>query len=242
MSTTDPVATADREAREAQADVDSTESELASGQKKVPFARLHRIRDRARHAELTAQAARAKAEQERREAHAAALADLAAEIDAAAAQGATGLPEAIQGVAAACARVRELAAAHDAGVAALRAAAIDLGCRPPAPGGPREVDARIAVTKDGVQHDRAVLYTVSDHVRAVIERAVAGDIVSAAALVKASGVVEPPKRADHYLRGRNGQIIVLQVELSQIQRNQIKKGDLVPLTEAEIRAYLAGER
>jgi hypothetical protein len=60
--------------------------------------------------------------------------------------------------------------------------------------------------------------------------------------VKASGVVEPPKRADHYLRGSNGQLIVLTGELSQIQLNQINKGDLVPLTEPEIRTYLAGER
>jgi hypothetical protein len=239
--TTDP-ALAEHEAQEAQAEVDRTESELASGQRKVPFARLHRIRDKARHAELTAQAARANAEQQHREARAAALAELAGEIDAAAAQGGAELPEALQDVAAACARVRQLAVAHDAGVAALRAAAIDLGCRPPAPGGPREIDARIAVTKDGVQHDRAVLYTVSDHVRTVIERAVAGDVVTAAALVKASGVVEPPKRADHYLRGSNGQLIVLTGELSQIQLNQINKGDLVPLTEPEIRTYLAGER
>lgn len=128
-------------------------------------------------------------------------------------------------------------------MAALRAAAIDLGCQPPTPGGPREIDAKIAVPKDsGVQHDRAVLYTVSGHVRAVIERAAAGDVVTAAALVNASGDVEPPKRADHYLRGRGGQLIALTGELSQIQRNQIQKGDLVPLTEAQIRAYLAGER
>jgi len=243
--TTGTVADAAAQARQAQDDVDTAERQLASGSRNIPFAALHKIRDRARHAALEREAARAKAERQHQAGHQAALAELAAAIDEAAGDaGPAGvaIAEALGDVAAAVARVRKLAADHDATVAELRATAAELGCRAAAPGGPREADALVAVASDGgVQHDRTVLRPVSPRVMAVVGHAVAGDVISAAALVGASQLVDRPKRADHHFRGRNGALIVWNGPLSEIQRNQIKNGDLTALTEAEIAAYQAGD-
>jgi hypothetical protein len=237
------VATADREAAEAHADVQAAEAGIAAGRRKISPGKLVDLVTKARHADLTAQAAHRAAEQGRVQARATALTELGKQVDAAAAGAGTDIAEALGEAAAACARVRTLAAEHDARVAELADAALALGARGPVPGGVRRGDQGIAVTgTGGVRHDETVLVPVAPQLEAAIAHAVLGDVVSAQAAIRAVQKAATPKRADHYLRGRGGMVVTVDGPPNEHQAAQIRTGQLVELNETEILAYLDGER
>ncbi|HVB45581.1 MAG TPA: hypothetical protein VNF47_23140 [Streptosporangiaceae bacterium] len=153
-------------------------------------------------------------------------------------------------MAAAVAKVQALAAAHDATVSDLMTAALGLGARGLVPGGVRRGDEGIAVdagtggrTVNGtVRHGTTVLMLVGPQLAPAIAHAVAGDIISAQAAIRATQTGAAPKRADRYFRGRGGMILPVTDDLNSFQLAQVRNGDLVELPESEILRYLDGER
>jgi hypothetical protein len=235
------VATAEREAEEARAAVADAEQGIKTGRRKVSPSRLVEIVTRARHSELAAQEARGRAEREREGARRQALKALGAEIASAAAGAGVGIPEALADVADAAARVRGLASAHDTRVADLVDAAQALGARGVAPGGPREADERVALSGGGVVHATTAVIPLGKSLEEAISHAVAGDLLYAQAVVRPVKTMPVPRRADHYFRGRGGQLVPVFGDLNEHQRAQVRNGDLTPLTESQIVVYLAGD-
>jgi hypothetical protein len=235
------VATAEREAEEARAAVADAEQAIKTGRRKVTASKLVEILGRRQHAELTAVEARDRAERDREDARRQALKALGAEIDAAAAGAGADIAEALADVADAAARVRSLASAHDTRLADLADAARALGARGVAPGGPREADERVALSGGGVVHATTAVIPFGESLEESIAHAVAGDLVSARAAVKPVRTLPVPRRAAAYFRGRGGLLVPVFSELNEGQRAQVMNGDLTPLTESQILAYLAGD-
>ena len=233
------IGTAQAEASAAQSAVSETEAALASGERVVSADRLHKVRDKARHAVLDLQGKQARAEREAAEARSASLAELGAEHTKLAAQAPPRLEARLQALAAAAAAVREEIALHNGQVADLAAAAQDLRVEPPAPLGPRESSGFIALAGGTVRYRDTVLAPVSDPVT-VVSLAVSGDV--AGALAEAMPVREamPGRRARYYFRSRSG-VLVTAEDISACQRQQLQAGTLVPLSEREIAAYLRGD-
>jgi hypothetical protein len=236
------VAQAERELTETAGAVTAAETQLASGGRSIGAGTLNKLRDAWRHADLTAQGARQKAERDRLAARLDGLGQIGTEVDklAADAGGATSeLADALQAVALACARVRTLATAHDGAVAALVAAANDLGAEPMAPAGPRSTSAFVAVRGTSIVHKRTQVSPVGDRVARALAQAVAGDPVSA--ITDADAVTQRPeaRRASYHFRGGNGLIHTFDNLTDGIQA-QVRSGDLKPLTESEIIAYMEG--
>lgn len=233
---------ADADAAAARAAVDQAEDAIASG-KRFGVDKLTALVTRSRHADLTAEAARAKAEQEREQARREALTGVAAEIDALAEAGVEGLREALADVAAAAERARQAARAWDAQLTEVDGAASALSCRAPAPGGPREADERVAIRDDGtVYHGETVLKRLGSRIDAALGHALGGDVVSATAAAEVTAKARTPERADHYVRGRGGLVVAIYGDPDVNQQAQLRTGQLVELNEREIRAYLAGDR
>jgi hypothetical protein len=221
--------------------VDAAERAITGG-KRVSLDKLTTLVTRARHADLTATATHAQAEQDREQARQEALVVLGAEIDAMAAAGAEDLEQALADVADAVGRARRAAEGWDKHLAEVARAARDLDCSAPAPGGPREADQRVAVTRDGtVYHAENALKPVVGQMVAALQHAVDGDVVSALAVAEVKARTRIPARADHYLRGRRGMILPVVGDLTEHQRGQVRCGDLVELTESQVRSYLAGD-
>ena len=235
------VETAEREADNARAAVKDAEQAIRTGRRKISPGKLVDLVTKARHADLTAQAAHRAAEQERNDARVAALLELGKQVDAAAAGAGADVAEALAEAAAACARVRALAGEHDHVVAELAGAARALGARRPVPGGVRRGDQGIAVSGGTVRHAETVLVPVGPQLEAAIGHAVQGDVVSAQAAIQAVQTATTPKRADGYLRGRGGMIVPVDGPLNEHQVSQIRSGDLVELNESQTLAYLDGE-
>jgi hypothetical protein len=239
--TTD-TATAQREADQAHADVRSAEADIVGGRRRIGPGKLVDLVTRARHADLTAQAAHQAAERARSDARKTALIELGKQIDAAAAGAGADIAEALVDVAGACAKVRALAAAHDATVSDLMAAALGIGAHGPVPGGVRRADEGIAVGDGAVRHGTIVLQPVGPQLGPAIAHAIAGDVISAQAAIRATLTAAVPQRADRYFRGRGGMLLPIFGDLSPIQMAQVGNGDLVELSESEILRYLDGER
>jgi hypothetical protein len=238
--TTD-IATAQREADQAHADVRSAEADIAGGRRRIGPGKLVDLVTRARHADLTAQAAHQAAERARSDARKTALVELGKQIDAAASGAGADIAEGLVDVAGACAKVKALAAAHDATVSDLMAAALGLGAHGPVPGGVRRGDEGIAVGDGAVRHGSTVLQPVGPQLGPAIAHAVAGDVISAQATIRATHTAAVPQRADHYYRGRGGMILPVFGDLNANQLAQVRNGDLVELSESQILAYLDGE-
>jgi hypothetical protein len=240
--TTD-VALAEREAEQARHAAETAETDLASGKRSVGFDALHRLRDKMRHADAAAAGARAKAERDREAARLGALEELGKRIDAAAASAGKEIAAALADTAEAVRRVREAVTAHDEEVAEFATAATDLGATRPAPGGPRPADAGVAVAHDGrVWHGRTLLRPISARLDEALGHALRDDAVSAIAAVQGCETAPEPRRAAHYFRSaRGGAIHAFEDPLPPVHAAQVRSGDLVPLTESEIVAFLAGE-
>lgn len=232
---------ADRERAEAGAAVDAAEAQLASGARGVSIAALNRLRDKFRHADLSAQGAHERAERERQGARLSGLGEIGDQVDALAATGSAEMAEAFRALAGAAARVRALAARWDGTVSGLAAAARDLGAEPPAPGGPRKSSGFVAVRDRAVVHKRTEVRPVAPHLDQAIAAAVSGDAEQAIALAVMVAGLPEPRRAGNYLRAAGGQVIAYDNPLPGGIAHQVSSGELVPLSDAEISRYLAGE-
>ena len=119
------VADTEADAAGARQDVERAERDLATGARNVGVSALHKLRDAWRHADLSAQGARERAERDRQAARLKGLAEIGAEVGRlAAGTDLDGLGQALADVATAAGRARAIAAAHDAAVADLIAAAV----------------------------------------------------------------------------------------------------------------------
>jgi hypothetical protein len=233
---------AETDAAAARGDVDRAEQEIASGSKRVTATALHKLRDAFRHADLSAQAARKQAELDRRAVRMTGLEKIGAEVDRLVASDETAeMTAALRDVAAACARFRALAAAHDEAVAELVAAAQDLGAEPPAPGGPRATSAYVAVARNAIVHRRTKVSPLGSCATA-LAKAMEGDVDAALAELKVAVQQREPKRPDYLLRGGSGQLIAITGELDPAMAARIRdpNGDVKQLSEQEIDLYLAG--
>ena len=243
MTTTPTIDQAEADAAAARADVDRAEQEIASGSKRITAGALHKVRDAWRHADLTAQATRKKAEEERRAAQAAGLERIGTEVDRlAAADETVAMAEALRDVATACARFRRLAESHDEAVAELVAAAVDLGVEPPAPGGPRPTSAHVAVDRKAIVHKRTRVSPLSS-CAAALGKAMEGDVDAALAEVRVAIQVREPKRPDYLIRGANGQLIACTGDLDPIMAAQVSNPNSGThrLSEHEIDLYMNGQ-
>jgi hypothetical protein len=233
---------ADGERAEAAAAVDAAEAQLASGARGVSISALTRLRDKFRHADLSAQGAHQRAERERQAARLSGLGEIGDQVDALAAGGGAELAGAFRALAAAADRVRALAAGWDGTVGMLADAARDLGAEPPAPSGPRKSSSFISVCSGAVVHKRTEVRPVAPHLDQAIVAAVSGDADKAITLTAMVKGLPEPKRADNYFRApSSGQVIAYDDPLPGGIAVQIANGELVPLSEVEVSRYLAGE-
>jgi hypothetical protein len=222
--------------------VDEAEGDLLSGKRSISADVLHKLRDGWRHADLTAERTRQAAEQERREARLTGLAAVGAEVDKLAQpEHAEQLAEALREVAAACARFRALADAHDVDVADLVAAAADLKAEAAAPGGPRESSSFVAVKGDSIAHRRITVRPLGGRVRAALGHAMGGDIGRAVAEVRSAATAPESKRPDHLLRSGSGGLFPMDDPLNDGIRAQIRAGNLVELSAYDVDRYMKGE-
>jgi hypothetical protein len=235
-------------AADARTAVDQAEADLVSGKRSISADALHKLRARWRHADLTAERTRRAAEQERREARLTGLAAIGAEVDKLAQPEHTErLAEALRDVAAAVAKFRNLAAAHDADVADLVAAATDLKAEPEAPSGPRGTSSYIAVKGTAIIHRRTTITALGSRVHAAVGHAVSGDIDRAIAEVRAATTVPEPRRPDYLLRNvRSGMIVPIHGPLNdgmaaQLKRNNPLSGTLEELSAHDVDRWMRGE-
>lgn len=242
--------TEDAQARAADAEreVVQAEADLASGKRSISNVVLHKLRDTWRHADLSAQGVRQKAEQERREARLSGLAAIGDQVDELArAEHAERLADALRAAAVAYNQVRVLAAAHDADVAALVAAATEFRAEPAAPEGPRGTSAYIAVKGAAIAHGRVTVSPLGDRIRTALGYAVNGDIDRAVAEVRSVTAAPEPRRPDHLLRNaRSGMLVPIFGELNEGMRAQLRStnprsGDVDELSDHDIDLYMKGE-
>lgn len=243
MTTTPALGQAEADAEAAKIDVDRAEQEIVSGSKRITAAGLHKLRDAWRHADLTAQGARRKAEQDRIAARLDGLERIGVEVDRLGTTNETAaMSDALRDIATACARFRGLAAAHDETVAELVAAATDLGAEPEAPGGPRPTSAHVAVNRDTITHRRTKVSPVGDCADA-LSKAMQGDVDAALAGIRTAIQVREPKRPDYLLRGANGMLITIIGDLTPAMAAQIRdpNSGTQALSDHEIDLYMDGE-
>jgi vacuolar-type H+-ATPase subunit E/Vma4 len=237
-TTTDPQA----DAAAAKKAVDEAEADLVSGKRSVSADVLHKLQDAWRHADLSAQGTRQKAERERREARLTGLTAVGDQVDELArGDNAERLMDALRAAAAACARVGAIAASHDADVAALVAVASDLGAEPAAPGGPRSTSAYIAVKGTAIVHKGVTVSPIGDRIRAALGWAIGGNLRMAAAEVQTVTRTRDPQRPDHLLRNPAGMLFPIHGPLNDGMSSQVRTGSLAKLSEHEIDLYMKGE-
>lgn len=243
MTQTIDVDRADRDVAGAAAAVDEAERELADGAQKVTASGLHQLRDKFRHAELTARGAHARAERNREAARAAGLEEIGRQVDDLAAGTGPELAEALQEVADAVAKVQRIVAGHDAGVADLIAAARDHRVEGRAPAGPRATSAHIAVSGDAISHKRTTVHQVGGKLRTVLALAIDGKPAEAADKAQPVTELAEPVPSRYYLRRRDDRMIFPYSgkKLPDGWVGQIARGEMEQLTDREIELYLAGE-
>jgi hypothetical protein len=236
-----------RDAREAATDarsaVDQAESDILAGKRSVTAAALHKITDAARHASLSAQAARQQADQDRAKARREGLEAVGAEVDKLAADDyPPGLADAFADIADACSRARAIAAAYDADVAELTAAAKRLDAERPAPEGPRRTSAYVALTGTGIIRRSRAVSPVGNRISTAVTHAVAGNAERALAEVRTVRETAPAKRPDHILRqGSNGLLFTVHGDLTQLHLNKLRNGQMTELSAAEVDLWMKGE-
>jgi len=240
MTTNTADAQADAEA--AKNAVDQAEADLVSGKRSISAEVLHKVTDRWRHATLSAQRDLSRTQEAHHRARLEGLAAIGAEVDKLAQPDRAGaLAEALRDVADACDKVRTIAAAHDADVAELAAAAADLQAEPAAPGGPRATSAFVAVSGRSVIHKRTKLSPVSDRIAQALQHALNGDLGRAAAEVQSAVHSPDPKRPDYLLRGNGGMLIPIHGELNDGMQSHIRTGGVQQLPDYDIDRYMKGE-
>jgi hypothetical protein len=239
---TTSVKEAEKRADAARRDVEAAEAGLTTGHSAVSADDLHKLRDNWRHADLSAQGARQRAEQDRRDARLKGLAAIGEEAaKLASSQHADKIAAALRNVTAAVGLVRALAAAHDADVAELARAAQDLGAEPKAPGGPRATSAYVAVEGKAVLYKRSRVAPIGAAVEAALGEAISGDPEKAIAGMRPAREMPHPHRPDHLLRHSNGTLHAMDGILNDGIVSQIRTGDLTKLSDVDVDRYMAGE-
>jgi hypothetical protein len=228
--------------QQATVEVRQAEAKLASGDRSVTVEALHKLRDRFRHATLSAQGAQARAEQERQQARLDGLQQVGAEVDRLVSDDtAGGIRDALQEAAQAIMRVRGMAAAHDVRVADLIAAAADLEVEPLAPGGPRTTSADVAVDRASIVHKDQRVTPVRRQVEMALGLVLQGALEDALAEVRPVVPLRVEERPDHLLRGRGGMLVPVHGDLNMNQLAQLRSGDLVELGQGDIDRYMRGD-
>lgn len=243
MTKTIGAAGADQDAAAAAAAVREAEDELGAGGRGVTAVALHKLRDGFRHAELAARGAHQRADRERQAARVAGLDEIGRQVDALAAGAGTELAEALQEVADACRKVRSLAAAHDAAMADLIAAAWDLRAESRAPAGPRKTSGYVAVAVNAISYKRTTVHRVGGKLAAVLALAIDGQPEAAANKAELVTEQPPPHRATHYLR-RVADGVIFTYDGKDLPGGwvgQLSRGELERLTDRGIELYLQGE-
>ncbi|WP_269858745.1 hypothetical protein [Streptomyces sp. RPT161] len=229
-------------ARQARREVDQAEARIAGGERGVTAEALHKLRDKWRHATLSAQGAAARAEQEAKQARLDGLTQIGVEVDRLVADDTTGaIQGALRDAAKAIARVRGLAGAHDARVGDLIAAAADLDVEPLAPGGPRRTSAHVAVDRESIVHKDQRVMPVRRQVEMALGLVLGGDVEAGVAEVRPVVPLRVQERPDHLLRGRGGLLVPVHGHINTHQMAQLRSGDLVELGQRDIDRWMSGE-
>ena len=101
-------------------------------------------------------------------------------------------------------------------------------------------DEQIAVVGDGsVQHGALRLVPLVPQLVAADDAS--SNLAALGRTIRGTVPVQPARRSDHYLRGRGGSVITVEGDLTEYQLTQVRAGDMTPLSEPQIRAYLDGE-
>jgi hypothetical protein len=238
------IAEADQAA--AAAAVGAAEADLAAGRRGITADTLHRLRDDYRHAQLSAEGAKVKAERAREAARLAALGEVGRQVDQLAIADVAGeLADVLQVITDACARARSITGAWDGSVRDLIEAACDLGVSDAPPGGPAKASGYLAARNLGgdqsITHHRVRLTPVSTDLARAIDRAVLGHPDDGLALIAGVRELPEPKRPDLVVRGRGGWCQPIFGELNENQRSQVRTGDLKVLDNDEVEAWLRGD-
>jgi hypothetical protein len=235
------------DAAAAAAAVDQAEADLAAGRRGISASALHKLRDAYRHASLSAEGAKAKAERDREAARLAALGEIGRQVDElAAASVADELAGVFEAIADACARAWSIARTWDTSVHELIDAARDLGAaKEMPPGGPPKSAGHLAIREragdQAITHRRTQLAPVSTQLALAIERAVLGRPHDGLALVTGASELPEPRRPDTLARGGGGMLIPVFGEPNQQLQNQMRSGDVTVLPKSDVDAYMAGE-
>lgn len=245
------LAEAERELAESSDLLEAVEKQLARGDA-VPPERHHELRDLRRFGELRCAGIRARIEAARREERLVALRAVAEDARALAESGplseVTRLEGALAGVAAAVARVRELAGEHDRRQRALVDRAAELGAGDLSPSGrPRQASASVAVT--GMATGMVVtagdvrLAAVGGMAERAIDAAVHDRAGEGVELLRQAVRRQNHSRAPFYLLDVRSRMVFPAETLAanSAMAQGIRDHRLRELKPAEIDAYLAGE-
>ncbi|HEY1320384.1 MAG TPA: hypothetical protein VGF32_09060 [Streptosporangiaceae bacterium] len=250
------VAQAEQEAAEAAELAGQLEVQALDDSKLTP-AQLVEQREMAALAQRRAERTRERAEAARAAQRVLALGQVHEDVTAyaAAAAGKRGTIEAAAlKVAAAAAELQRVCAEHDAAVTGFvgRAAALDV--EPAVPSGPRASSSHVALLKTGpgtrartmrgvagIQAGSTLLRVIGPQLAdEALGLAAAGDVPAAVAKLAAVHTQPAPKRADRYYRAPGGHIIAQDEPVPPAFADQVRKGELRQLDEAQVEAYLAG--
>lgn len=227
---------------EARRAVEEAEAGLAAGEATISASKLHELRDTWRHADLSAKGARQQAEQQRRDARFTGLTAIGGEVAKLASdQHAQRITAALRQVTAACDLVTAIAAAHDADIARLITAAMDLDAEPRALNGPRATSASVAVQGNAIHYRNVMVSPIGQKVEAALREAMNGDPDRAAARLRPTTKMTAPRRPDHLFRNRSGALWPIDGELNDGLRSQVRDGTLTELSDHDIDKYMAGE-
>lgn len=168
------------------------------------------------------------------------------QIAAAASAPDAGMAAALRQIADGWTKLQQLGGDHDAKVGDAITAARQLGVEPAAPNGPRASSAHVAIVGGsrlegpaGIQSGNAIVGKIGDKVLAeAAQLAAKGDADSALKRLQAARYAQPPERQPHYFLGANG--LVHGVDNPDMFRDQLRKGEMRELDDAEVDAYLDG--
>jgi hypothetical protein len=118
------------------------------------------------------------------------------------------------------------------------AAANELGAEGRAPGGPRKTSGYIAVAGKTIVHKRTTLSPAGPRLERILAAAAAGDPDGAYEDAGLVSQMPEPRRSDHYVRRPDGMVFTHDGPLPDAWKGALARGELVELSEREIREYL----
>jgi hypothetical protein len=247
--TDEHVQQAEREAEEAAELLSELERRAAEDPEPPTPVAVVEARELGRFARLRAAHTRKRADQAKAAARLLALHEVGQDVTALAAEAGkpnAAIEQAARKLALAATTLTELCRIHDEQVTALvdRAKALDV--EEPAPVGPRATSAFVSLVKgahgrpDGIQAGRTRVLLIGSRARDAALIAAEGNADGAAALIASVNEQAPMKRAARYYRAAAGIVSEDSPQESPVFAQQVRDGELVPLTKAEIDAYVNG--